>query len=62
MKPLGDDAEVQAWKAQIADLKEQLGLAEGKLLEPKTEDEEKAELAQATDKLANQADINKRVR
>ena len=58
---LTDDSEVKEWKAALAEAKDELDELQGKVIVPKTEEEEKAELEQATTSLAAKAEANKRV-
>lgn len=55
-----DDPKVAELKEKIAGLKEELDELEGKVIVPKSEDEEKAELDAATNNLADTAEANER--
>ena len=55
-KPMPDDPKVKDLKEAIKEKKDELESAEGKTIEPKTEDEEKAELKKGIDQLAAKAE------
>lgn len=56
-----DDSEVKEWKAALAEAKDELEELQGKVIVPKSEEDEKAELEKDTASLAAKAEANKRV-
>ena len=57
-KPMPDDPKVKDLKDAIKEKEDELAAAEGKTIQPKTEDEEKAETKKAIDQLAAAAEAN----
>lgn len=57
---MGDDADIREWREQLSDLRDQLEVAEGKVVVEKGEDEEAAETAALTNSLADKADADAR--